>query len=46
MYQLGNVEKHPCSTPTIVTKNISKEFIIDIACGGSHSLALTREGDV
>ena len=29
-----------------VTRNLNDEFIVDIACGSHHSLALTNEGKV
>lgn len=32
--------------PMLVTRNLSDEFIVDIACGSHHSLALTNEGKV
>ncbi|XP_043513909.1 RCC1 and BTB domain-containing protein 1-like isoform X1 [Frieseomelitta varia] len=32
--------------PTLVTGNLSNEFIVDIACGSHHCLALTKEGKV
>ena len=33
------------STPTRVA-GLSEKFIVDIACGSDHSLALTRDGKV
>ncbi|KAK1124707.1 hypothetical protein K0M31_006071 [Melipona bicolor] len=32
--------------PTLVTRNLTNEFIVDVACGSHHCLALTKEGKV
>ncbi|KMQ87960.1 rcc1 and btb domain-containing protein 1 [Lasius niger] len=34
------------STPTRVAGSLSGKFVVDIACGSDHSLALTRDGKV
>ncbi|CAL7941035.1 unnamed protein product [Xylocopa violacea] len=44
--ELGNGSTEPCLIPTRVGMNLSKKFVIDIACGNHHSLALTAEGEV
>ncbi|XP_017764789.1 PREDICTED: RCC1 and BTB domain-containing protein 1-like [Eufriesea mexicana] len=44
--QVGNSSAYSCLTPTLVTKNISTECIVDVACGAFHSLALTLRGNV
>ncbi|OAD52202.1 RCC1 and BTB domain-containing protein 1 [Eufriesea mexicana] len=43
--QVGNSSAYSCLTPTLVTKNISTECIVDVACGAFHSLALTLRGN-
>ncbi|XP_076633725.1 RCC1 and BTB domain-containing protein 1-like isoform X1 [Colletes latitarsis] len=34
------------SKPILVQTNLSEKFVLDIACGNSHCLALTNEGEV
>ncbi|XP_061938416.1 RCC1 and BTB domain-containing protein 1 isoform X3 [Apis cerana] len=44
--ELGNISASQGLIPMLVTKNLCNEFVIDIACGSHHSLALTIEGKV
>ncbi|XP_054004464.1 RCC1 and BTB domain-containing protein 1-like isoform X2 [Hylaeus anthracinus] len=44
--QLGCDHTNQTSIPTVVQNNLSKKFIVDIACGHSHCLALTDNGEV
>ncbi|XP_043798332.1 RCC1 and BTB domain-containing protein 1-like isoform X1 [Apis laboriosa] len=44
-YELGNTFGSQALTPAIIT-NLCNEFIVDIACGSHHSLALTNDGEV
>ncbi|XP_076633723.1 RCC1 and BTB domain-containing protein 1-like isoform X2 [Colletes latitarsis] len=45
-YELGNGSTVLGLTPILVEANLKDKFIVAIACGGHHSLALTDEGMV
>lgn len=46
-FELGNGSTEEDGLiPELVQKNLSNKFVVDIACGGHYSLALTGEGEV
>ncbi|XP_053998303.1 RCC1 and BTB domain-containing protein 1-like isoform X1 [Hylaeus anthracinus] len=45
-YELGNGTTTQGSRPVLVGGTLSDKFVVDIACGGHHSLALTDDGVV
>ena len=44
--ELGNRSTNEGLTPTLIPSALNNEFVVDIACGGHHSLALTNKGEV
>ncbi|CAL7941032.1 unnamed protein product [Xylocopa violacea] len=44
--ELGNGPSPQTANPTIVGSNLTEKFVVDIACGSHHSLALTYDGEV
>lgn len=44
--ELGNRSTNEGLTPTLISSALNDEFVVDIACGGHHSLALTNKGEV
>ncbi|CAG2167817.1 unnamed protein product [Oppiella nova] len=45
-YQLGTGDTTASAIPLLLNFNLTNEKIVDIACGGNHSLALTDGGHV
>ena len=47
-YQLGYKSENMdfIATPTLVQGKLSQKFVVDVACGSFHSLALTGDGQV
>ncbi|XP_060815883.1 uncharacterized protein LOC132907131 [Bombus pascuorum] len=44
--ELGNRSTNECLTPTLISSVLNDVFVVDIACGGHHSLALTSKGEI
>lgn len=42
--RLGHGDKEPCTFPTRVTGALEGHYVVDVACGSFHTVALTREG--
>jgi hypothetical protein len=44
--QLGHGDKEDRLTPTLIGAPLEGKFVVQVACGRNHSMALTREGSV